>query len=156
MNITIAKLKEALYFFNNSSSCLNEEDSFFSPEESLYTVAQQVAHVAITVDWFFEAISGNTGFDMNSAAHEIKVRNYVSLKLAQEHLNKSFHTLIAFIESKKPAYFNTLLPEGPVLGGQPKSAAFLAIIEHCAHHRGVLTVYSRLLDKTPLMPYEEF
>jgi uncharacterized damage-inducible protein DinB len=27
------------------------------------------------------------------------------------------------------------------------------MVEHTAHHRGALTVYSRLLGKVPLMPY---
>jgi uncharacterized damage-inducible protein DinB len=29
------------------------------------------------------------------------------------------------------------------------------LIRHTAHHRGALTVYARLLGKTPLMPYGE-
>lgn len=30
---------------------------------------------------------------------------------------------------------------------------FAAILEHTAHHRGVLTVHSRLCGHTPAMPY---
>ena len=45
------------------------------------------------------------------------------------------------------------MPEGPVMGGQPGSEVVRAMIEHTAHHRGALTVYSRLLGKVPPMPY---
>ena len=45
------------------------------------------------------------------------------------------------------------LPEGPVMGGAPRLAAVSAIVEHTAHHRGALTVYSRLAGYTPNMPY---
>jgi len=47
------------------------------------------------------------------------------------------------------------LPPGPVMGGMPRSAIFPAIIEHTAHHRGALTVYSRLAGRVPIMPYGE-
>ena len=39
------------------------------------------------------------------------------------------------------------------MGGLPRSAIFGAITDHTAHHRGALTVYARLLGKTPPMPY---
>jgi uncharacterized damage-inducible protein DinB len=41
------------------------------------------------------------------------------------------------------------------MGGEPISSIVGAISDHTAHHRGALTVYSRLLGKTPLMPYVE-
>ena len=46
-----------------------------------------------------------------------------------------------------------LLPEGPVMGGAPRLAIVNAITDHTAHHRGTLTVYSRLRGHTPAMPY---
>ena len=45
------------------------------------------------------------------------------------------------------------LPPGPIMGGQPRLAIFGALTDHSAHHRGALTVYSRLLGKVPPMPY---
>ena len=45
------------------------------------------------------------------------------------------------------------LPEGPVMGGQPRFTIFGAITDHTTHHRGALTVYSRLRGHVPAMPY---
>ena len=45
-----------------------------------------------------------------------------------------------------------LLP-GPIMGGMPRFVIFGAMTDHSAHHRGALTVYSRLLGKVPPMPY---
>jgi uncharacterized damage-inducible protein DinB len=45
-------------------------------------------------------------------------------------------------------------PEGSLMKG-PKGGVVFAIVEHSAHHRGALTVYSRLLGLKPLMPYME-
>jgi uncharacterized damage-inducible protein DinB len=39
------------------------------------------------------------------------------------------------------------------MGGLPKHAIWTAVLDHTAHHRGALTVYSRLLGKVPAMPY---
>ena len=43
---------------------------------------------------------------------------------------------------------------GEVMKGAPKLAIINAITDHSAHHRGALSVYARLLGKTPKMPYE--
>ncbi|NJL28826.1 MAG: hypothetical protein HC897_13505 [Thermoanaerobaculia bacterium] len=39
------------------------------------------------------------------------------------------------------------------MGGKPRAAIIGAIVDHTAHHRGTLTVYSRLLGYVPPMPY---
>ena len=39
------------------------------------------------------------------------------------------------------------------MGGQPRLAIFGALTDHTAHHRGALSVYTRLLGKVPPMPY---
>jgi uncharacterized damage-inducible protein DinB len=46
-----------------------------------------------------------------------------------------------------------LLRPGPVMGGQPIGNIVWGMVEHTAHHRGALSVYTRLLGKTPPMPY---
>jgi uncharacterized damage-inducible protein DinB len=40
-----------------------------------------------------------------------------------------------------------------VMAGQPIGNIVWGMVEHTAHHRGALSVYSRLLGKTPPMPY---
>ena len=42
-----------------------------------------------------------------------------------------------------------------IMRGARKSTIVQAIVDHTAHHRGALTVYTRLLGKTPPMPYME-
>jgi uncharacterized damage-inducible protein DinB len=39
------------------------------------------------------------------------------------------------------------------MGGAPRLSVIGAISDHTAHHRGALTVYSRLLGKVPKLPY---
>ena len=41
------------------------------------------------------------------------------------------------------------------MGGVPRAAILSGITDHTAHHRGALTVYARLLGKTPPMPYAD-
>ena len=153
MEKTISEIKETFQFFTNSTSCLTEEDSGFSPKEGMFTVAQQVAHVAITVDWFLEPLVTGNSFDMDFETHDKKCRAVTSLEDARKMLDKSATKFFEFVESKDKAYFDEPLPDGPLMGGEPRSAIFHGIIDHTAHHRGALTVYSRLLGKRPKMPY---
>jgi uncharacterized damage-inducible protein DinB len=41
------------------------------------------------------------------------------------------------------------------MGGEPRISILFGILEHTAHHRGALSVYTRLCGKVPLMPYME-
>jgi uncharacterized damage-inducible protein DinB len=40
-----------------------------------------------------------------------------------------------------------------VMGGQPIRNIVWSLVDHCAHHRGALTVYSLSLGKVPPIPY---
>ena len=40
-----------------------------------------------------------------------------------------------------------------MMAGAPRFAVIEGIQDHTAHHRGALTVYSRLLGMTPSVPY---
>ena len=114
-------------FFERSTRVLDEADSGFRPREGMMTVAQQVAHTAQTLDWFIEGASRPQGFDYANAVH--------------------------FLRSRSPEDLAQPLPPGPVMGGQPISDIVWSMVEHTAHHRGALTVYSRQLGKVPPMPY---
>ena len=39
------------------------------------------------------------------------------------------------------------------MSGAPRLAVVSGIVDHTAHHRGALSVYCRLLNKVPPMPY---
>lgn len=151
----VNELKGSEEFFERSGRCLTEDNSGFSPAQGTWTASQQVAHVARTIDWFVEGASRPEGFDMEFEKHVEEVMAVTSLKSAREWLAKSYEAARKFFEGKSEAEVNRPLPPGPIMGGQPIRVVVGAICEHTAHHRGALTVYSRLLGKTPLMPYME-
>jgi uncharacterized damage-inducible protein DinB len=151
----VAELKSSEEFFERSSRCLTEEDSASRPTPDMYTVAQQVAHAARTIDWFVEGAVRPEGFDMDFERHVAEIMVVTSLTKARAWVAKSFEAARHLFESQTAEALARPLPAGPVMGGQPVYGVISAIVEHTAHHRGALTVYSRLLGKTPLMPYFE-
>jgi hypothetical protein len=72
---------------------------------------------------------------------------------ARQWLASSFAKAVEFLRSRSPEELALPLPAGPVMGGQPIGDIVWSMVEHTAHHRGALTVYSRLLGKVPAMPY---
>ena len=148
-----SQLKTFKVFFDRSISCLKEVDSTFAPVEGMKTVAQQVAHVAQTVDWFFEGVFRAEGFDMNFEKLEAGTAGFTSLASAREWLDRSFAAAEGVILEHSAEEWAQPLPAGPVMGGEPRSAVVGALNDHTAHHRGALAVYSRLRGHVPAMPY---
>lgn len=142
-------------FFERSARVLGEADSAFRPQPEMMTAAQQVAHVAMTIDWFLEGASRPEGFDLDFEKHVKLLQDVKSLTAARQQLAAAYENALRFVRSLSAEQLALPLPPGPVMGGEPVSDVFGAMIEHTAHHRGALTVYSRLLGKTPLMPYGE-
>jgi uncharacterized damage-inducible protein DinB len=140
-------------FFERSTRVLDEADSGFRPREGMMTAAQQVAHTAQTLDWFIEGASRSEGFDLDFEKHARFLEGVTSLAAARQMLETAFAKAIEFLRSRNPEDLSQPLPPGPVMGGQPISDIVWSMVEHTAHHRGALTVYSRLLGKVPLMPY---
>ena len=140
-------------FFERSSRVLDEADSEFRPHEGMMTVAQQIAHAAQTLNWFIEGASRPEGFDLDFEKHAKALAGATSLAAARRMLATAYGNAIHFLRSCSPEDLARPLPPGPVMGGQPISDIVWAMVEHTAHHRGVLTVYSRLLGKVPPMPY---
>ena len=140
-------------FFARSTRVLEEADSGFRPQEGMMTVAQQVAHTAQTLDWFVEGASRSAGFDLDFEKHAKALDGVTSLAAARQMLETAYANAIQFLRSRSPEDLAGPLPAGPVMGGQPISDIVWAMVEHSAHHRGALTVYSRQLGKVPPMPY---
>lgn len=140
-------------FFENSTRVLDESDSEFRPQEGMMTAAQQVAHTAQTVDWFIEGVRRPEGFDLDFEKHAKAVAAVNSLAAARQMLESAYANAINFLRSRSPEDLAQPLPPGPIMGGRPISDIVWAMVEHSAHHRGALTVYSRLLGKVPAMPY---
>ena len=140
-------------FFDRSTRVLDEADSGFRPKEGMMTVAQQVAHAAQTLDWFIQGASRPEGFDLDFASHAAALERVTSLAAARKALDTAYANAIQFLRSRSPEDLAKPLPAGPVMGGQPITDIVWAMVEHTAHHRGALTVYSRQLGKVPVMPY---
>ena len=140
-------------FFVRSTRVLEEADSTFRPHADMMTVAQQVAHAAHTLNWFVEGASRPEGFDLDFEAQAKALQSVESLTAAREMLDAGFTRAIEFVKASTSEDLAKPLPPGPVMGGQPISDIVWGIVEHTAHHRGALTVYTRLLGKVPVMPY---
>ncbi len=150
----IGELQTARQFFLNSISCLQEEDSAYAPQAGMYTVAQQVMHTAQSIEWFIDGAFGSSGFDMNFERHIAEAKQCESLDQAIKRFNEAIANAIQTLQNASDADLTTPFPsDSPIMAGIPKMAAISGISDHTAHHRGVLTVYSRLLGKIPQMPY---
>ncbi len=150
----VAELKSSKEFFDRSTRCLKEENSDYRPVEGMFSVAGQMAHVAQTIDWFLEGAFG-TGFDLDFEKHSKAVSSVGSVNDARKWIEESFARAIALLESKSAEELAHPMPEGPIMGGMPRLTVVGAMVEHTAHHRGALTVYSRTLGHVPPMPYVE-
>jgi len=117
-------------YFNRSTRELKEENSSFAPVPGMFTVAAQVAHAAQTIDWFFAGAFAAAGFDID---FERMDREVAASHSAEE--------------------WAAPLPPGPIMGGLPRYTIVSALTDHTAHHRGALSVYTRLLGRVPPMPY---
>jgi len=151
----IEQLKSLRQFFLNTISCLTEEDSGYAPQEEMYTVSQMVGHTAHTVEWLMEGAFGSNGFDLNFENYAERMKQHSSLTKSIAYFEKAVEQAIQTIQNVSDEELVALLPQGPVLGGAPKIVVVGAIADHTAHHRGALSVYARLLGKTPQMPYGE-
>jgi uncharacterized damage-inducible protein DinB len=149
----VGELAATQEFFNRSTRELPETLSGYAPAPGLMTVAQMVAHVAQTIDWFVEGAFRPEGFDMDFEGMA-KVTNAVeSLAEARAWFAKAIEAASATLAEKSDAELLEPLPQGPVMGGLPRMAIIGAITDHTAHHRGALTVYARMNQIVPPMPY---
>lgn len=154
-NAYAAPIKQALQFFSRTCSVFTEEDSGYRPDPGQFSVAQHVAHVAHTIEWFIQGAFRPEGFDMDFGAHQTEIRKYESLKDALVYLASAVDNSAAVLDTKSPEDMLEPLPAGPIMGGEPRAAIVGAIMDHTAHHRGSLAVYARLLGYAPPMPYGE-
>lgn len=151
----LGELSAIKEFFDRSTRVLEESDSEFTPAPGMFTAAQQVAHVAQTIEWFVDGAFAPGGFNLDFEAIEREVRAVTSLAAARDWLDKACEKAKSVVEAHAEAEWAEPLPPGPVMGGMPRLAVISAMNDHTAHHRGALTVYSRLLGKTPAMPYAD-
>src|SRR5690606_358684 len=131
---------------------LNEEHSGFRPTPEMMSVATQVAHVAITINWFVEGAFG-PGFDLDFEKLDREAAAFDSLTAARACLADAFELAKARFGAAGEAELSACLPPNPILPHKPRFTLAASIADHTAHHRGALTVYARLLGLVPEMPY---
>jgi len=148
----VIQLQNTRDFFNRSTRLLQEEHSAFVPKEGLYTVAGQVAHVAQTIDWFFNSAFG-ADWNTDWEGLDKEVRAVTSLAQARERFEQSIARATEVARGHRAEEWATPFPPNPIMGEIPRHAIVSAVLDHTAHHRGALTVYQRLLGITPPMPY---
>ena len=140
------------HFFSRSTRCLTESDSGFRATPETMTVAQQVAHVAQTLDWIREGMfEDRWDMDFEKA---IGVTNAVtSLTAARKELDAAWERMSARVEASSDAELTQPMADNPILGTRARYNGIEAMIDHTGHHRGALTVYARLAGRVPEMPY---
>lgn len=150
--LLVYELKMSKEYLDRATRALTEEDSDFTPDENIFTVSVLMGHIGLTVDWFMEGAFGE-GFDMDFESHDVKAQDFTSLEAARKQCDKSYQAAIDLIASKSMEELLEPWPANPIMGTHPKMAAVFGIIEHTAHHRGALGVYTRLRGKVPPLPY---
>ncbi len=147
------EVEQSEEFFNRATAPFTEDDSAFAPYPDMFSVAQQIAHVARTIDWFTEAGQRAEGFDHDFERHVAEARAVTSVTEARAWFDRACTACAAWLREANPARLSAPLPHGPVMGGAPRAAVVGGIVDHTAHHRGVLSVYLRGLGQRPPMPY---
>jgi uncharacterized damage-inducible protein DinB len=140
-------------YLERSTRPLEEADSSFAPKEGMFTTAGQMAHIAQTVEWFFDGAFSAGGFSMEWEKMDAQVRGCQSLTEARAWMARAFGAAHAAADGHTEAEWASPLPAGPIMGGLPRHSVVSALMDHTAHHRGALTVYARLLGKVSPMPY---
>ncbi|MEM9556886.1 MAG: DinB family protein [Acidobacteriota bacterium] len=151
----VGDLTSIRHFFLRVSSCFTEDDSGFAPAEGMMTTAQQIAHTAQTVDWFVDGAFSPEGFGLDFESMAAETAAVTSIAAAREQLSAALERAVELLGSKTPEELAEALPAGPIMGGEPRYAVLVGLIDHTAHHRGALTVYARLCGHTPPMAYGE-
>ena len=148
----VSQLRSSLKYFQATASTFKEGDSGFAPQPELYTVAGHVAHAADSVDWFVEGAFGE-GWNMDFEGLIAAVKAVTSLSEANAWLERAYGAAITAVEAASEEELLASIPDKRIMGGAPRHAIVNSISDHSAHHRGALTVYARLMGKTPKMPY---
>lgn len=148
----VSQLKQVAKYFKTTLSTFDEQDSSFSPQPELFTVAAHVAHAAGTVDWFIEGAFGS-GWDMDFDRHVAEAKEVTSLAAATELLEKALANARKVVGGASDEELVAPIPNDTLMGGAPRAAVVFGIADHTAHHRGALSVYARLIGKEPVMPY---
>lgn len=151
-DVLVEELEQTRKFFGTTTSVFDAADAAFAPTPEMYTVAGQIAHVGLTIDWFLAGAFGS-GWNMDFEGDIARAKAITSLDAARATVADGFANAIRTIGGSTDADLTAPIPNDIIMNGAPRQAVVGAIVDHCAHHRGALAVYARLLGKVPPMPY---
>jgi len=146
-------LGRVLKAFDESDSTFTPAAELFPPEKKPMSVAAQVAHIGITVDWFVDRWEKDE-WDMDFETHLNQAHAVKSLAEAKALTSRAFARARDFIQADDGKTLQeSLPPDDALMPNMPKFCLVGAISDHTAHHRGSLSVYLRQLGKIPPLPY---
>jgi uncharacterized damage-inducible protein DinB len=138
--------------FERTTSVLEDKDGGFKATPESMTIVLQVAHVAQTIDWFREG-GFNDHWRMDFPEMFGEIVRIETLGQARQMLAAAWDRLRTVVAALTDEKLEEMLPDNPILPGHRRYHALEGLVDHCAHHRGSLAVYARLLGKVPPMPY---
>jgi uncharacterized damage-inducible protein DinB len=152
--VAAAALRKNRVFLQNVLKDFKPEHAEFRPTPDMMTVTQQIRHIAHTIHWFFDG-----GFDDNWDMDFEKFQAYVNepstLEDALKALDAAVDRSVKTVEKLTEAELAAPMKDNPIFGTAPRLVTISADTDHMAHHRGILTVYLRLLGVVPTMVYTE-
>lgn len=184
INPFVEKIQEHKEYFQRTVSCFTEEDSNFQPADGLLSVAGQVLHVALSLEYFISGMFGpyegfgplsrlekgfvdmswaplanekDLGMALNAEVWADAFEASTSFTKALKLFDQAMDTATEMFASRSVQEIQAeQLPENPVLPVEFTYAHILELMnDHTAHHRGSLVVYGHLLGKDPQIPYFE-
>lgn len=136
--------------FNRSITCFDEADATYAPVDGMFTVANHVAHAADIVQWLCDGAFTADRFDTDLVARERRIRQVTSLAEARRRFDAAYDRASRIAAAIPDERLRTgTVPPNVVVGEVALIRVLSMMDDHTAHHRGALTVYSRLLGKTP-------
>ena len=148
----VKTVRQEQHFLNNILNGFTAEHENFKPEDGSLTVAQQVRHIALTLQWFMDGILDDEWM-LDFEAHEVEIKKPVTLGEAKAELAGKYDALVKRIEAGGDALAGEMTKPNEIMGEVPRIEIVHHTAEHTAHHRGALAVYQRMLGVTPKMVY---
>jgi len=145
-------IRQERHFLQNILKDFREEHSDFKPTEEMRTVGQQIKHIALSTNFFYEIAFGK-GFKMSFQEYLEEMKKPISLRDALKLLDEAYEEAISLVKDKTHDEMKSPIPPNPMLQGFTLESIIYRSMDHTAHHRGMLTVYLRLLGITPIMVY---
>jgi len=132
MKETLEGMRE---YFNRSTRPLEEAHAGFAPRDGLYTVAGHVAHVAQTIEWFYDSAFSDT-WRMDFDEMDKQARGVTSLADARAWFEARGEQGHAGYRRPQRAGVGVALPAESHHGRAAACVDHRAVTDHTAHHRG--------------------